>query len=477
MASTIIELVAKAKADTADAERDEREYSDTAKAMLEAAREAGRQNLTADETARFETAMSKKRLAGNAVRRARETLAELTTISAEEADLTRRSNETRPGATAPASRNHVERVSVISEARTYNKGNDATGRQFLMDVARGSIFNDVQANERLARHMNEERIERPGFSERAAGDATTSAFGVGLVVPAYLADMYAPAVANMRPFADQMNKHPLPPTGMTLNLSAITTPTSAALQATQLTAVSSTSLAETDLVIQVQTFSGSQNVSRQAIERGVGIEDVTFGDLQKRVATALESTIITQATTGLSATAGVVTYTDASPTPALLWPNLFMAQSKLEQALLAQARVDLCVMHNRRFNWLASGVGSTWPFLGSLNSGVAPQQGAMQLTNEYGAGIRAVLANGLKVVVSANVPTTTGGTQDEIYIVASEEAHLWEDSVTMIRAEQPNAANLGILLVCYEYAGYTFDRYALNPYKITGTGLAAPAGF
>ena len=66
--------------------------------------------------------------------------------------------------------------------------------------------------------------------------------------------------------------------------------------------------------------------------------------------------------------------------------------------------------------------------------------------------------------------------QDEVYVVASEEAHLWEDSNApmMIRAEQPNAASLGILLVCYEYFAYTFQRYANNPSKISGTGLVGP---
>src|SRR5438067_217960 len=97
---------------------------------------------------------------------------------------------------------------------------------------------------------------------------------------------------------------------------------------------------------------------------------------------------------------------------------------------------------------------SSWldlAFLGAQGSGVAPQQYAVQVTNEYGASVRGVLSNGLKVVVDANIPTNLGaGTnQDEVYVFASEEVHLWEppNSPYLIRAEQPNAANLGILLV------------------------------
>ena len=43
-------------------------------------------------------------------------------------------------------------------------------------------------------------------SKRAAG---TGAFA-GLTVPQYLTEMYAPAVAARRPFADVMTKLPLP---------------------------------------------------------------------------------------------------------------------------------------------------------------------------------------------------------------------------------------------------------------------------
>jgi hypothetical protein len=154
--------------------------------------------------------------------------------------------------------------------------------------------------------------------------------------------------------------------------------------------VSATSIGETDLSINVQTVAGSQNVSRQAIERGTGIEDVTAGDLFKRVATTLDSTLINQASTGISAAAQATTYTSASPTAAEFWPYIYQAQSKLEQALLAQARVNYVAMHPRRFNWLASQVGTSWPFMGQLNSGVPAQQGMMQVTNAYGENVRAV---------------------------------------------------------------------------------------
>jgi hypothetical protein len=158
----------------------------------------------------------------------------------------------------------------------------------------------------------------------------------------------------MRPLANVMNRHELPPTGMTLNLSRITTATSAAIQTTQLTDVSATSIAETDLAINVLTIAGQQKVSRQAIERGTGIEDVTMQDLFKRVASQLDYQIINQAATGALAVGKATTYTEAAPDGPKTWPFIFKAESLLEQSLLSTARVSHVVMHTRRWNWLCS---------------------------------------------------------------------------------------------------------------------------
>ena len=96
----------------------------------------------------------------------------------------------------------------------------------------------------------------------------------------------------------------------------------------------------------------------------------------------------------------------------------------------------------------------------------------------YNDGVRGTLPLGLSVVVDNNIGTTLGaGTEDEIYVVPATECHLWEDlngEPTFIRAEQTNAASLGVLLVAYSYFAYTFARYTGGTQKISGTGLIAP---
>jgi hypothetical protein len=44
----------------------------------------------------------------------------------------------------------------------------------------------------------------------------------------------------------------------------------------------------------------------------------------------------------------------------------------------------------------------------------------------------------------------------------------------LIRAEQPAAASLGVLLVVYSYFAYSFRRFANGMGKVNGTGLIAP---
>jgi hypothetical protein len=287
--------------------------------------------------------------------------------------------------------------------------------------------------------------------------------------------MYAPAVAALRPFADACNKHPLPADGMTVNISRITTATGVALQASENAAVQETNIDDTLLSPAVQTAAGQQTISRQAIDRGTGVDDVVLQDLFKQYATRLDSTLINQAATGLAAVGTAVAYTDATPTGAELYPKIVGAQAGAEAALLAQAVPNLAVMHSRRWYWLSSQMSSTWPLINT--TGIPVQAGGVNFAVPYNSGFRGMLPSGLNVVVDNNCPTTIGaGTEDEIYVTASDECHLWEDpnAPLFIRAEQPFAASLGVLLVVYGYFAYTFARYSNSVQRVSGTGLIAP---
>lgn len=374
----------------------------------------------------------------------------------------------------PATRERAP-VKVGQEERTYRPDTDKRGKQFVLDVARGFLFNDPSANERLARHMQEERVVRGdalgAYSERAVA---TSAFA-GLTVPQYLVELFAPNAKAGRPFADACRHHDLPAEGMTVNIGKMTTGSGVDVQSAENAAVAETNVDDTLISPAVQTNAGQQTMSRQSVERSAGAEDAVLEDLFRAYGTALDSTLINQATNGLSAVATSIAYTDASPTAAELYPKLLAANAAVEAALLDMDPNDtIAVMHSRRWFWLQSQLSSTWPLFGQ--PGVAPQLSGENYGERYGSGFRGILPNGTAVIVDNNIATDAGaGTEDEVYFVAQSEAHLWEDpqAPMFIRAEQTNAASLGVLLVVYGYFSYTFVRRA-HAQKIAGTGLIAP---
>lgn len=430
------------------------------------------ENLTEEQV----TAQVARRDAADAeVTRRQEALTGLETEQAREEEIAQLQARTTPAATRAPAYDQVARVG--QEERTYRPDEDRRGAHFERDVA-AAFLGDYEAQGRLARHMQEERVERgdqlraDGQQQRAVG---TGAF-TGLVVPQYLTDMYAPAAVARRPFADVCRPHDLPAQGMTVNISRITTGSSAALQAAENDAVSETNMDDTLLSPAVQTAAGQQTLSRQSIERGAGIEPVVLDDLFRRYATTLDSTLLNQATTGLSAVATAVAYTDADPTAAEAYPKIIEGLAGVEAALLDQASGDnVAVMHSRRWYWMQNALSDKWPLISQ--PGIVTQTLGANYATTYGSGVRGVLPNGTPVIVDNNIATNLGaGTnEDEIYLVDRNECHLWEDpdAPMFIRAEQTKAANLGVLLVVYGYFAYTHARYA-QARKVGGTGLVTP---
>ena len=365
---------------------------------------------------------------------------------------------------------------VGAEERTYRADQDPQGKQFLRDLLARDMGNSYDARSRLERHMAEEKVERAGqvFERAATG---TGAFA-GLVVPQYLTDLYAPKARAGRPFADACRHHDMPEDGMTVNLSRITTGTTTAVQ-TEGSAVSETDIDDTLLSIPVQTNAGSQTLTRQSVERGTAVQDVTLEDLFSDYATKLDSTLLNQATNGLTNVATSIAYTDASPTAAELYPKVFQAIAAVEAALLNQdPNGTAVVMHSRRWYWMQSQLSSTFPLFGQPGVGGINVAGTNYGVG-YGSPFRGVLPSGTPVVVDNNIATNYGGgtNEDEIYFVSLPECHLWEDpnAPMLIRTETgPSVKSLGIDIVVYGYFAYTHARQA-HTQKIGGTGLVTPA--
>lgn len=476
--ATIDDLIASIEVEKEAAQKRRDKCRHEINAILALASQEGRATLTPEEDQRVTELFAARDQAKADLKGIQSKLDNAVRIKTEETEVAAQAREATPtkaAARPPAKRD--EQIKVGAEDRTYHRSNDPRGVQFCRDVVAQFLYQDVAAGTRLARHMAEERIERTAQVQRAAGDTLTSNWA-GLVVPQYLTDLYAPATAALRPFADICTKHPLPEAGMSVNISRVTTASSVALQATQLTAVSATSMDDTLLTVNIQTAAGQQTLSRQAVDRGTGITDVVLQDLFNRYATTLDSTLINQATDGLTNVATAVTYTDTTPTGAELYPKILGAAAGVEAALLAMGTPSHAVMHSRRWYWLSSQMSSTWPLINW--TGIPVQAGGVANSgSSYSSGIRGVLPSGLQVVVDNNVAVNLGaGTnEDEVYVVPASECHLWEDdnAPLFIRAEQAAAATLGVVLVVYGYFAYTLARYSNGMQKVSGTGLTTPS--
>ena len=361
-------------------------------------------------------------------------------------------------------------TSIVREERTYRPDN---GTSFVRDAFNAQVRGDYSASERLARHMKEESIERR--------DVDTSNFA-GLVVPQYLVDLAAPFARAGRPTADfATNKMALPAAGMSLEISRMTTGTSTAIQETQNTAVSETDSDDTLLSIPVRTIAGQQDLSRQAIERGTGIDTFVVADLIRSFHTTLDAQVLNGSGsngefTGIRNAGGnAVTFTSTAPTVALLYPKLADALQQVQSNVFTTP--THWILHPRRLAFLLAATDSSGRPL------VVPAAGAPMNAVSTGAGV-AQYANsgyqllGLPIITDANVGTTYGAAtnQDEIYLVDAREMHLWEQpgSPFSLRFDATAPGSLTIKTVVYGFSAFTAQRYAKAASIISGTGLTAP---
>ena len=240
MAIIIDDLITTIEVELEAEQRTASKAANEVKFILKRASDEGRPNLSPDEDVRVnELFLARDRAKANikGIEAKLEQARKAKSEELEEREAQAQATDTPAAKRRPA---YDQAARIGREQRTYNPETDRKGIGFLRDVARNFLFNDAEASHRLAQHMAEERVERGKYLERATGDSTTTNWA-GLTVPQYLTDMYAPAVANMRPFADICNKHELPSSGMTVNISQVTTASQVALQSSQLGALGAAS--------------------------------------------------------------------------------------------------------------------------------------------------------------------------------------------------------------------------------------------
>lgn len=425
-----------------------------------AAPEAEARDLNAEESEAFAQKRDAVKACSADIEAREARIAELVSLAEARASFEARAKELAPSATS---------VRVGREELTYRAD---SGASFIRDAYAAEVRGDFAARQRIERHMAEMAVEH------RASD--TGAFS-GLVVPQYLTDQVAPFARAGRPFADAVRNLPLPAEGLSVNISRITTGATEAAQSSENSSVSSTDMDDTLLTVPVRTIAGQQDVSRQAIERGTGIDTVVIQDLVSAYATQLDAQIIggagTSGThTGVLSVSGInaVTFTSASPTAALLFPKIADAVQRVNSNRFMPA--NLIVMHPRRWAFLLASVdGQNRPLV--VPDANAPMNAYGTGTNA-GAGIVGSLL-GIPVLVDANIPTNLGaGTnEDRIIVTYAPDLCLWEQSGSplQLRFEQTLGGQLTVKMVVFGYSAFTGGKYPAGVSVISGTGLVTPS--
>ena len=423
----------------------------TAAAVAEA-RDLNDEENEARNAARSDIERIDAELEGLKVREAEEVAAAEKRAAA--ADTAKRLNEI-PADDTPA---RSPQAVVRREAPVYHEKGE---HSFFLDAYRSQFGYDPAANERLQRNAAQVGELR---------DVGTSAFGA-LVVPQYLTDLFAPNLVAGRAFSNTVRTLPLPPEGTSFPIPRGTTATGVAVQSAEGDAVQETDFDETTLTVSLRTYAGQQDVSRQALDRGRGIDSVIYADLAAQYATTLNTANITAtlATSGI----GSVTYTDASPTVAELFPKLADAVQRINSNRYMPATAIF--MHPRRWGWMTAALDANSRPL--ISTDVPDNTIGLGKAAEYGQVVGQVL--GVPVITDACIPITNGGSNNEdiIFAAKADDILLFEDDVAprQFSFEQTQGDKLLVKLVVAGYSAFTAGRYPTAVAKISGTGLATPS--
>ena len=356
----------------------------------------------------------------------------------------------------------------VKEPNMYREGGESS---FFNDMYDAKFNQNYDAQKRLSEHQDVHKR-----------DVGTGAF-TGLVVPQYLVDDYAPLARAGSAVYNAVPKRELPAFGNKVEISRITTGSTTAEQATENSAVSETNMDDTLLTVNVDTIAGQQDVSKQALDRGgqpgFNLENIIFQDLLGAYYTKLDNLLINGSGSsgqplGIKSVSGIntVTYTDASPTVAELYPKLADALQKVNANRFAPA--NAIVMHPRRWGFLTAGLDSSnRPLI--VPAGNNPD-------NAIGVGDAAKYGNvvgnilGVPVITDANIQTDAGSGNDEdiILVVKADDHILFEQDVFTAKFEETNAGSLTTKLVVYGYVTFASGRYPAGTTMINGTGLITP---
>ncbi|MFJ9394653.1 phage major capsid protein [Streptomyces californicus] len=360
-----------------------------------------------------------------------------------------------------------ERVTVTSEPETYRKGGQ---QSYFRDLYRATEKGDRAAAERLQRNDRE-------VMEKRAVTTTDGSMGE-FVPPLWMVNDYVALARAGRVAADRLRSQPLPAGTDSISLPKIASGTAVAEQTSQNTSVQNADATLTSVTASVATIAGQQTVPQQLLDQSpINVDSILLADLAADYAVKLDTFVLTNNVAnkrGLLSVSGVnaVTYTDATPTTAELYPKVADGIQLIHTNRLMPA--DTILMHPRRWAWFTAQVDTQGrPLVVPVAN--MPQNALAAMEGVNSEGFVGTL-QGLPVYVDPNIPTGLGaGTnEDRIIILRADDVILFEGSPRAEVFRETKADQLSVLLRFFNYAAIHSERYPKAISVLAGTGLIAP---
>lgn len=357
--------------------------------------------------------------------------------------------------------------SVGNEESTYRQ--DDTRSSWVRDLVAAQLHGSADARDRLVRNNRE-----VSHTTRALTTPDVNEF----VPPAWAMNQFLRLARAGRVVADQVTRMPLPPGSDSVSVPRMVTGTAVDEQATQLTDLEEQDATVDSVTAAVATIGGTQQVSLQLIEQSpLQVDQIILGDLLADLAVRTDRFVISNNAAnkvGLLNVTGVnaITYTDADPTPAEVYPKIADAVQQIHtNRFLPPTKI---FMHPRRWAWLLGSVDANGrPFV--LPAAQDPSNALGTHGGVVSQGLAGTL-QGLPVYLDANLPINrgTGTNEDAIVVARAEDIVLMEGTPRAEVFREPLASKLGVLLRIYNYVAVSANRQPKSISVISGTGLATP---
>jgi HK97 family phage major capsid protein len=272
--------------------------------------------------------------------------------------------------------------------------------------------------------------------------------------PGYVGRAFAAAVRQKAVVANLLHHEPLPPSGVKVETTRLTTGTAVAVQASDNAAVQETDLVEALVTSNIATLQGIQDMSQQLFDRAdpaSSMDVVLATDLGNALAIQLDQQILygTGASgqlRGFVNVTGITAVTKTNGTPTGLTNLLALGDLTAQTATAYGQLPDTLLVSPRRLAYMRAKIANQieWP---------------------------------ARNVVSTPVLHTTDGAstnQDEAFVIASDEIWLFGGEPRFRVFAQPGSGTLTARFVADMYAGLLAHRMPAAIGRVSGTEWTAP---